>query len=209
MEKGKRESQEVRYIHQNPFGFTRKILGQKRSGQLACMQEELDKYLSSTYRDSAREQDLGPCSALITPPELTSVFNIKEPTLKEVEEVVKAARTSSAPGPSGVPYVVYKRCPKLLQRLWRILKVIWRNGKVAQQWRYAEGVWIPKEKNSSTIEQFLLRNEYIDTSVQKGGVPRVLGCIEHTGVVIQPPSLGGRPDSISHREACQEPGQDV
>lgn len=35
------------------------------------------------------------------------------------------------------------------------------------------------------ITEFLLRNRYIDTSVQKGGVPRVPGCIEHTGVVIQ------------------------
>lgn len=33
--------------------------------------------------------------------------------------------------------------------------------------------------------EFLLRNSYIDTSVQKGGVPKVPGCIEHTGVVTQ------------------------
>ncbi len=94
-------------------------------------------------------------------------------------------------------------------RLWKILKVIWRRGKVAAQWRHAEGVWIPKEENSSNIEQFriisllsveskiffkivsqqltefLLKNAYIDTSVQKGGVPGVPGCLEHTGVVTQ------------------------
>lgn len=193
----------------NPFGFTKKILGQKRNGHLACTEDEVNKYLSATYSDSAREEELGPCRTLITPPEPTSAFNTKEPTLKEVEEVIKAARTSSAPGPSGVPYVVYKRCPKLLKRLWTILKVIWRRGKVAQQWRHAEGVWIPKEENSSSMEQFrvisllsvegkiffsivarrmtefLLSNNYIDTSVQKGGVPKVPGCIEHTEVVTQ------------------------
>ncbi|XP_061589349.1 uncharacterized protein LOC133454644 [Cololabis saira] len=193
----------------NPFGFTKKTLGQKRSGHLACTEDEVNKYLSATYSDSAREKDLGPCRTLIAPPEPTSAFNTKEPTLKEVEEVVKAARSNSAPGPSGVPYVVYKRCPRLLKRLWRILKVIWRRGKVAQQWRHAEGVWIPKEESSTTIEQFriisllsvegkiffsivarrmtefLLRNRYIDTSVQKGGVPKVPGCIEHTGVITQ------------------------
>lgn len=35
------------------------------------------------------------------------------------------------------------------------------------------------------ITEFLLRNGYVDTSVQKGGVPRVPGCIEHTEVVTQ------------------------
>ncbi|KAL1267230.1 hypothetical protein QQF64_002905 [Cirrhinus molitorella] len=71
----------------------------------------------------------------------------------------------------------------LLQLLWKIIKVIWRRGKVAQQWRHAEEVWIPKEENSSNIEQF--RNKYIDTAVQKGRIPKVPGCIEHTGVITQ------------------------
>ncbi len=72
-----------------------------------------------------------------------------------------------------------------------------------------EVVWIPKEEDSRNIEQFriisllsveskiffkivsqrltdfLLKNTYLDTSVQKGGVPGVPGCLEHTGVVTQ------------------------
>lgn len=75
---------------------------------------------------------------------------------------------------------------------------------MAQQWRHAEGVWIPKEENSSNIVQFrvisllsvdgkiffsiaarrmtefLLQNDYIDTAVQKGGIPKVPSCMEHT-----------------------------
>lgn len=120
-----------------------------------------------------------------------------------------AVRSSSSPGPSGVPYRVYKQCPKLLVRLWKIMKVIWRRGRVTTRWQFAEGVWIPKEEDASNIEQlriisllcvegkmffklvfqrhtdFLLKNGYIDTSVQKGGVPGVPGCLEHRGVVFQ------------------------
>lgn len=156
-----------------------------------------------------RDHDLGPCRDLVAPPEPGTQFDSAEPTLKEVEEAVRAARSSSAPGPSGVPYKVYKLCPQLLRRLWKILKLIWRRGKVVAQWRYAEGVWIPKEEGSCNIDQFriisllsveskiffkivsqrltdfLLKNIYIDTSVQKGGVPGVPGCLEHTGVVTQ------------------------
>lgn len=79
-------------------------------------------------------------------------------------------------------------------------------GKVAKQWSNATDVWIPKEENASDTTLFcsisllsvegkvffkilancltlyLLRNTYIDTAVQKGEVPGMLGCIEHTGV---------------------------
>ena len=79
----------------------------------------------------------------------------------------------------------------------------------SDQWRFAEGVWIPKEENSKEIEQFrsifllsteskiffsilsrrlskyLLKNNYIDTLVQKGGIPGFPGCLEHTGVFTQ------------------------
>ena len=38
---------------------------------------------------------------------------------------------------------------------------------------------------SERILDFALANEYIDTSIQKGGVPGVSGCLEHTAVVSQ------------------------
>lgn len=50
-----------------------------------------------------------------------------------------------------MPYKLYKKCPGLLYRLWSILKVIWKRGQVAQQWRFAEGVWIPKEEESKNL----------------------------------------------------------
>ena len=87
--------------------------------------------------------------------------------------------------------------------------MIWKRGKIARSWRYAEGVYIPKDEKSENIDQFrvisllsveskiffsiiarrlssfLLSNKYIGTSVQKGGIPGVPGCLEHTGVVTQ------------------------
>ncbi len=32
--------------------------------------------------------------------------------------------------------------------------MIWRRGKIAQPWRYAEGMCIPKEEKSENIDQF-------------------------------------------------------
>ncbi|KAJ3603877.1 hypothetical protein NHX12_028618 [Muraenolepis orangiensis] len=118
-------------------------------------------------------------------------------------------KTQDPSGPSGTSYKVYKYCPKLLLRLWYILRVFWRRGRIPDQWRVAEGVWIPKEENSTQLDQFriisllcveakvffsavskrlctyLAENNYIDTSVQKGGISGMPGCLEHTGVVTQ------------------------
>ena len=193
----------------NPFNFTRKLLGDRRSGQLVCSAEEVNCYLSKTLSDPAKEKELGQNKCLITPAPPTSDFDLREPAWKEIQEVVRAARSASAPGPSGVTYCVYKRCPGLLHYLWKVIRVVWRRGRVADQWRCAEGVWVPKEENSRDIEQFrsisllsveskiffsilsrrlasfLLNNKYIDTSVQKGGIAGMPGCLEHTGVLTQ------------------------
>lgn len=102
--RGKERARRLAEFVANPFGFTRILLGQKHSGRLTCIQDKVDKYLSTNYSDRARDQELGPCSTLITLPEPNVAFNLKDPTLREVQEVVKTARTNSAPAPSGVPY---------------------------------------------------------------------------------------------------------
>lgn len=42
------------------------------------------------------------------------LFNAALPKISEVAEVVQKARAASAPGPSGVPYRLYKHCPSIL-----------------------------------------------------------------------------------------------
>ena len=134
---------------------------------------------------------------------------MKDPSWKEIQSVVKAARSASSPGQSGVPYTVYKRCPTILKHLWRIIKTIWRKRIIPKNWKRSNGIWIPKEENSKDINQFriislldtegkiffsilarrltsfLHANEYLDTSIQKAGVADMPGCVEHTGVLMQ------------------------
>jgi len=124
----------------NSFVFTKQLLRQKRSGQLTCSKAEVACHLRDTISDESREQDLGHCKSLINPPAPTLEFDEKKPNWKEV--------------PSGVTYRVYKNCPRLLHGVWRSLKVIWRMGKVGHKWRYAKGVWIPKEEETKNISQF-------------------------------------------------------
>ena len=155
--------------------------------------------------DPLNDQELERNHRLIPqkPPEFP--FDMSMPTRKEIKEVVRAARSASAPSPSGVPYTVYKRCTGILQRLWKIIRVIWRRGRIVDLWRFTEGIWIPKEEASKSVDHFriisllntenmiffgllsrrlpnyILRNGYIDTSVQKGGIADMPGYLEHTG----------------------------
>jgi hypothetical protein len=47
---------------------------------------------------------------------------MSELQLKDDREVVRKAKASSTSGPSGTSYKVYKNCPKLLLRLWKLFK---------------------------------------------------------------------------------------
>ncbi|KAL7868065.1 hypothetical protein SRHO_G00094490 [Serrasalmus rhombeus] len=203
----KRARKQVAFIS-NPFKFTKDLLGQKHSGKLASSQEETHQHLTQMYSDPRRVLELGECNILIDPPEPEVQFDLTELQLKEVKEVVHKAKARSAPGPSDISYKVYKNCPKLLLHLWKILRVFWRKGKIPEQWRVAEGVWIPKEEDSTQLDQFpiisllcigakiffsaiskrlctyLTKNTYIETSVQKGSISGMLGCVEHTGTAI-------------------------
>jgi hypothetical protein len=193
----------------NPYKFSKRLLDKERSGKLESSMEDIENYLKETHSDPMRDQPLGDCPRVEPVPEPTNALDSSEPTLREVQEVVKKARSGSAPGPNGIPYKVYKMCPRLVRRLWILLKTVWKKGKVPDCWKQAEGIFIPKEKNSRTVEEFrtisllnvegkiffailarrmtsyITENQYVDTSVQKGGVPGFSGCVEHTSCITQ------------------------
>lgn len=138
--RGARSARRRSALIANPFGFTRKLLGEKHSGQLSCPEEDINRHIRDVYSNGMREQDLGHSEALIYLNPAPCLTSMHPPTQKEVKEVIKSARMASAPGPSGVLYKVFKQCPCLLECLWKIFRAIWKRGKVPQQWKYPEGV---------------------------------------------------------------------
>ena len=169
------------------------MLGQSRSGTLNCSQAELEDHLFQRHHDPYRGEELPLFEGLTSVHEPKCAFNLGQIQLKEVQEVVKKERANSSPGPSGLAYAVYKRCPKLLCRLWKLLKAIWFHQRMPEEWNRAEGIYVPKEGKSTVIGQFrqisllsvegkifysivakritkfLLKNECIDNRHTKGG----------------------------------------
>lgn len=87
------------------------------------------------------------------------------------------------------------------------MRTVWQKRTIPKVWRRAGGVLISKEKDAKNISQFrpitllnvkgkvffgviaqrmaeyLRRNEYIDTAVQKVGVTGFAGCLEHSSMI--------------------------
>lgn len=141
---------------------------------------------------------------------------------RKVEEVIKKAWSTSAPRPNGLPYKLYKNFPQVVKALWKLMKSTWKKEQAPAEWQQAVGVFIPKEQNSHTINQFrniallnmegkiffsilakrmsnfIMGNGYIDTSCQKAGIPGFPGCIEHSSVIWDQIQLAKREKSDLH-----------
>jgi len=191
----------------DPYGFTKSLFEQSRSGSLNVPQDVLEGHLKNTYSDQDRERPLPEMAGLVQPPEPEHQFDMSDLKLSEVMEMVEKARAKSAPGANGLSYRLLKKCPGVLKVLWRLLRVAWRQLNVHVNWCVAEGIYIPKEAESEGLTQFrpisllniegkvlfgalakrmtkfALQNRYINTSVQKAGIPGFPGCLEHATMI--------------------------
>ncbi|KAI8498014.1 hypothetical protein Bbelb_239580 [Branchiostoma belcheri] len=208
-QRAKRKEREKarRSFFENPHRFTKKLFEQSKSGVLNVPKKDMEDHLRGVYSDKLREAPMPNIEGLVRPSQPGVEFDVSEPKLSEVVKFIDKARTASAPGPNGVPYKVYKKCEQLRKRLWKLLKVVWRQDVVPLSWNKADGVYIPKEENSSTLGQFrpisllniegkimfgvlagrlasfVLENGLVNTSVQKAGVPGFPGCLEHSSMI--------------------------
>ena len=204
--KYKNNSEEFR---KQPYNFARKVLDPQVQGELESSKEEVQEFLRKSHSDEHREKELGSMERLIQYPEPEFVYETSPPTFREFQAVLKKARSKSAPGPNGVPYKFYKKCPEVARLMFNYIKGLWKKNKIPETWRRAEGVLIPKEDKarkvdryrtisllnvegkifwklkSNKITEYIIKNNYIDRSIQKGGLPGVSGCLEHTAILTQ------------------------
>ena len=81
-----------------------------------CYKAEI--HLSETYIDHERKWEyLGHCERVQSVPGPETPMHTKDPSSKEVTDIVKKARSGTKPGPNGVPYKVYNKCAMVLKYL--------------------------------------------------------------------------------------------
>ena len=192
-----------------PYQFARNLLAPRPKGELKSTKEEVEQHLKKAHSDPDNGKEREDHEDLLQYEQKDIEFNDNPPVYKEFAKKLRKTRSKSAPGPNGVPYLVYKRCPGVAKLLYNYIRLLWRRNIVSDAWREAEGIFIPKEEGASTVDkfrtisllnvegklffsmksdritQFLTESGYIDPAIQKGGVPGVSGCLEHTAILSQ------------------------
>ena len=91
---------------------------------------------------------------MVRPQAPVSPFNTEAPTFKEVQEIVHYKRNAAAPGPNGIPYTVYKKCPSILKKLHEIFLRIWKDGDIPDNWGVGFISLISKSEVCDDPEEF-------------------------------------------------------
>lgn len=99
--------------------------------------KDLEDHMKRQMSDPKRHLPLGSPGFVPQPPFPIEEFEMAPPKLSEVEEVIRRARSTSAPGPNGIPYKLYKRCPQVLKELWKLIRAVWKQQSIPKEWRRA------------------------------------------------------------------------
>jgi len=194
---------------QDPYKASKELLSPKDKTPLAVDKSVMDDYVRDVASDSLREVDLGSLEGL---PEVvfSKQFDASKFRLSQLNGIIRKTRNSSAPGPNGIPYKVYKKCPKITRFLFDIMRAVEISKIPPLKWRISDGVFIPKVAKpvasdindyrqiallnvegklfwsmvSHRLYQYLVvDNGIIKTAIQKGSIRGMAGCWEHTSLV--------------------------
>ena len=195
---------------ENPHKYAKDLLDNKnRQGEPEFTKKAADNFFKSTYRDNKRQYRYNPLKGIPKPKPPKQNLTSKPPTYEELAEIVRHKRNNSAPGTNAFPYLVNKKHPQVLAHILPIFKRICKKKQIPLSWRVGEAVLIPKEEDRTKPELFrnitltnvsgkmlfqvlanrllsyMVGNGYIDQSIQKGFLPGVAGCVEHTQLLME------------------------
>ena len=110
-------------------------------------------------------------------------------------DILSSRRNASAPGLNGIPYKVYKKCPRISKFVFKVFQACFKRSEIRIQWRSAQEIYIPKVSSpsenklsdfrpiallnvvgklffslvSKCLETHLIHNnKFINNSIQKG-----------------------------------------
>ena len=173
------------------------------------IQKNLDQHKSSNLIDNNYNIPLGNLEGLPPEPPLLKKFNKSCFSFDEFLQILSLCRNASGPDLNGIPYKVYKKCPKIGKFFFKIFQTCFKRCEIPIQWGSAQEVYIPKVSTptnklsdfcpmallnvegklffslvSKRLEAHLIpSNKFIDTSIQKGCMEKIPGCWEHLSMV--------------------------
>ena len=101
-----------------------------------------EAHLRRKYSDPLTDTPMGNFSELNRPQPLEETLNNSPIKVGEVKDFVQKTRSKSTPGINGISYKLYKRCPKVLTSLWKLLRVVHIKKFIAEDGGLADGIYI-------------------------------------------------------------------
>ena len=208
-QKKKEKKKEVQHFKRNPYDYSKRLLEEKITGEPTFSKEEADRYYPKEYMDRDRNHVFQKLAGIPDAKNPAYPFVCTVPSYEEFEQKIKSRRNGSSPGPNGVSYIIYKRCTKLRRLLYECISRLWLSDTVPIQWRIGESILLPKTTDlgdpgkfrnitmtntsgkvamgmlADKMLDYMTANQYIDTSVQKGFLRKMPGCIEHTQALME------------------------
>jgi len=188
---------------ENPDAFAQNLFSPPNNGEPGFDKKVADDFFKKTYEDSERNYSYGPPPGLPRPAKPCIPFNLEKPSEDEISKIIWKKKNNSSPGFNGIGYLVYKRCPRVKQRLISLLQRIWDKKKIPTSWCVARIKLLAKSDDTSEpslmrpitvlnvegriffsvfqsrLSSFMLKNKYLVLRVQKAFLAGVSGCIEH------------------------------
>ena len=192
----------------NPYKFAQNLYKEKVTAEPQFDSKAAYKYFAELYSDQHRGMTYPVPPNLLRPPAPTTAFLMDPPSTKEVKNALQRKRNSASPGPNGIPYLIYKKCPLLLRLLTEIFQEMWPSFKCPLS-KYGiarlihKGGLLNEASNfrpvtmtntdgkillsiiASRALNYMKCNNYHDLSILKGFIENMAGCVEHTTMLAE------------------------
>ena len=193
-----------RKFREDPWKFGTEVFQPRNCGKPTFTAADAEEHFVGTYSDAARSTVYHAPPGCKRPPKPKFKFSVSKLEKHKLVQAVKKKRNKNAPGMNGIPFLLYKKCPKVLDMLLQIMNRVWSEKVIPESWQRAVIVLLaksdilddPKEfrpialLNSEgrlfftlmnwRLSDYMLKNKYIDTKVQKGFIEKLAGCVEHS-----------------------------
>ena len=173
------------------------------SGNPTFSVEEAEAFFPKTYSDPDRSCEYSPLGSQPRPELPRELFQMDPPTAKEIHRSARKKRNGAAPGLNALTYVLFKKCPALLNFICPFFVLVWTSQVVPSDWAIAFTILLAKSHKlhdpsefrpititctmgkiffsilSDRLQAYMLQNGYIIREIQKGFLTGVAGCLEH------------------------------
>jgi hypothetical protein len=169
-----------------------------------------EKHFQNAYSDPKRSNMYTPPPGLKRPPKPSVAFQKCTVNSNNLRSKLKPKSNNSSPGPNGLSYLVYKCSKIMFMFLLLCLQWVLAHNYIPRSWGWAFMILLVKDPEkvdhpqyfrniacantdgkmfwtmmSSCLMNFCIGNNYFRRDLQKGFIPGIAGCVEHSWTFFQ------------------------